>query len=120
MSRDVLALSASVLALSLLAAPAPAAEEARLPDGRRLAGSLTLNAGRLSFTPAAGGAAVPGEDIASVQFNAPPPAPFRTGFARRVVLRDGERFTGELLGLNGEGLSLRTAWAGKLTLPRAA
>jgi hypothetical protein len=120
MSRDVLAWPASVLALSLLAAAAAAAEEARLPDCRRLAGSLTLRAGRLSFTPAAGGAAVPIEDGASVQFNASPPAPFRTGFARRVVLRDGERFTGELLRLDGEGLSLRTAWAGKLTLPRAA
>ncbi len=117
MSRAVLA---SVLALSPLAALAPAAEEARLPDGRRLAGSLTLQAGRLSFTPASGGAALPIADGASVQFNAPRAAPFRAGFARRVTLRDGERFTGELLGLNGEGLSLRTAWAGKLTLPRAA
>jgi hypothetical protein len=109
----------SVLALSLLAGAAPAAEEAHLSDGRRLAGSLTLQAGRLSFTPAAGGAAVPIQDIASVQFNAPPSTPFRAGFARRVVLRDGEQFTGELLGLSGDGLSLRTAWAGKLTLPRA-
>ena len=106
--------------LALLAASTVAAEEARLPDGRRVAVSLTLRAGRLSFTPAGGGAAVPIADVAAVQFNGPPPAPFRTGFARRALLRDGERFTGELLGLNGEGLSLRTAWAGKLTLPRAA
>ncbi len=119
MSRDVRAWPKSVLALSLLAAPAVVAEEARLPDGRRVAGSLALQAGRLSFTPAAGGAAVPIEGVTAVQFNAPPADPFRTGLARRAVLRDGERLSGELLGLNGDGLSLRTAWAGKLTLPRA-
>jgi hypothetical protein len=36
------------------------------------------------------------------------------------VLRDGQQLTGELLGLDGDRLGLRTAWAGKLTLPRAA
>ena len=118
MNRDVRAWPKIVLAL--LATSAGAAEEARLPDGRRMTGTLTLKAGRLSFTPVAGGATVPIKDVAAVQLNAPPPAPFRTGFARRAVLRDGERFTGELLGLNGGGLSLRTAWAGKLTLPRSA
>jgi hypothetical protein len=108
------------LALALLAAPAAAAEEARLPNGRRVAGALTLGAGRLSFTPAAGGAPISIEGVTSVDFNGPSPAPFRVGFVRRVVLRDGQQFTGELLGLEGDSLKLRTAWAGKLTLPRVA
>jgi hypothetical protein len=112
-------LQACALALSLLG-PARAAEEARLPDGRRVAGSLTLAAGRLSLTPAAGGATVPIESISSVRFNGPSPAPFRAGFARRVVLRDGQQCTGEFLGMDGNSLSLRTAWGGRLTLPRAA
>src|SRR5262249_14971362 len=92
----------------------------RLPDGRRVAGSLALDAGRLTFTPADRGAALPIEKVDFVQFRGPSPAPFRAGFVRRAVLRDGERFTGELLGLDGDKLSLRTAWGGKLTLPRAA
>jgi hypothetical protein len=113
------ALQACALALSLLA-PARAAEEALLPNGRRVAGSLALQAGRPLFTPAAGGDALPMQNVTFVQFNGPSPAPFRAGLARRVVLRDGQRLTGELLGLDRERLNLRTAWADKLALPRAA
>src|SRR6516165_1396503 len=94
----------SVLALSLLAAPA-AADEARLPDGRRMTGALALAAGRLTFTPTDGGAPLPIEKVAFVQLNGPSPAPFRAGVVRRVVLRDGERFTGEWLGLDGDKFS---------------
>jgi hypothetical protein len=120
MTKNFPAWPKGALALALLAAPAPAAEEARLPDGRRVAGSLALADGRLTFAPAAGGAPVAVAKITSVQFNGPPAAPFRAGFARRIVLRDGQQFTGELLGLDGDSLNLRTAWAGKLTLPRGA
>ncbi len=48
------------------------------------------------------------------------PAPFRVGDGRGVRLWDGERITGQILDLNKDTLHLRTAWAARLALPRAA
>lgn len=48
------------------------------------------------------------------------PTPFRVGGGRRVRLWDGERITGQILDMNKDTLRLRTAWATRLELPRAA
>lgn len=48
------------------------------------------------------------------------PLLFRGGGGRRVVLWDGERISGQILELNKDTVRLRTAWAARLELPRAA
>jgi hypothetical protein len=48
------------------------------------------------------------------------PTLFRAGGGRRVHLWDGERISGQILELNKDTLRLRTAWAARLELPRAA
>jgi hypothetical protein len=45
---------------------------------------------------------------------------FRAGGGRRVCLWDGERISGQILDVNKDALRLRTGWAPRLELPRAA
>ncbi|HZT79761.1 MAG TPA: hypothetical protein VFA26_06055 [Gemmataceae bacterium] len=104
----------------LVAPPRASGEEALTPAGHRLGGRLELDGdGRVRFLPKTG-QPLPLAELHSVRF---PPAqlpPPRTGVFHRVLLDDGQQVTGELLGLDGEGLRLRTAWADRLTLPRQA
>jgi hypothetical protein len=111
---------AFVLALAL---PSPlwADETARRPDGRELPGAVTLApGGRLRFEPKGKGDPLTGGDLALIHFDGADPGPWRIAGGLRVVLLDGQRLTGRLLGLDDEALTLRTAWAEKLTLSRAA
>jgi hypothetical protein len=48
------------------------------------------------------------------------PLLFRAGGGRRVCLWDGERISGQILDVNKDTLRMRTAWAARLELPRAA
>src|SRR5260370_34206788 len=48
------------------------------------------------------------------------PPPFRVSVGHVVLLRTGERLTGQLLSLDGDTLRLRTAWSDKVDLPRSA
>lgn len=48
------------------------------------------------------------------------PTLFRAGGGRRIHLWDGECMSGQILDLNQDVLRLRTAWAARLALPRAA
>jgi hypothetical protein len=102
-----------------LSAPLLAAEEGWRPDGRRVRGSLALEAGRLRFTPA-GGAALSAADLTRVCFAEATPPPFRVAGVRRVRLHDGQQITGQFLELNKDALSLRPAWAPRVQLPRSA
>ena len=45
---------------------------------------------------------------------------FRAGGGRRICLWDGERISGQILDANKDTLRLRTAWAARVELPRAA
>jgi hypothetical protein len=108
-----------VLAILGLTTPLAAAEEAWRADGRHLRGSLLLDQGRLRFTPTEG-EAVPLADLTRIRFAGGTPTPFRAGGGRRVRLRDGERITGQLLELDENTVTLRTAWAARIELPRAA
>jgi hypothetical protein len=112
-----------VLVVGLLAAlsgpPSTCADEAWRTDGQRLHGQLTLNGGELHFKPTAG-ADLSLADIKRYRFAEKDLPPFRVGAGRRVMLRDGERITGQLLGLSKEKLVLHTAWAARLELPRDA
>jgi hypothetical protein len=47
-------------------------------------------------------------------------APFRVAGGHVVLLRGGERLTGQLLSLDADVLRLRTPWADKVEIPRAA
>jgi hypothetical protein len=107
-----------MLAILGLTAPLAAAEEAWRADGRHLRGSLLLDQGRLRFTPTEG-EAVPLTDLTRIRFAGGTPAPFRAGGGRRVLLRDGERITGQVLRLDGNTVTMRTAWAARIELPRA-
>jgi hypothetical protein len=102
-----------------LIAPSRAAEEAWRIDGRHLRGTLTLDRGELHFKPSEG-AETPLAKFTRVRFAEKTPPPFRVGGGRRVRLRDGQIITGQLLGLDKDTLTLRTAWAARLALPRAA
>jgi hypothetical protein len=108
----------SLAVAALLAAGLPAAEVLRHEDGRRESGALSLAGGRLHFTPAGGVAAPLSGGL--VDFAPATPAPLRVGAAHRVLLRGGQRLTGQLLGLDAETLRLRTAWAEQADVPRAA
>jgi hypothetical protein len=108
-----------VLALVGLTAPLAAAEEAWRTDGRRLRGALLLDEGRLRFTPTEG-EAVPLADLTRIRFTGGTPAPLRAGGGRRVLLRDGESITGQILRLDDKALTMRTAWAARIELPRTA
>jgi hypothetical protein len=110
---------AALLAFAALAAGPAAADEALLQGGRRLPGTLRLAPdGRLRFAPRTG-ETLPASDLARVRLDGPPP-PFRAGGGWRVHLRDGEQLTGQLLGLDGDKVCLRTAWADRLEVPRPA
>jgi hypothetical protein len=108
-----------LLALVCLFPPLWAAEQAWRTDGRRISGALTWDKGRLHFTSAKG-MEIPFADITRIRFAARTPPPFRIGGGRRVRLRDGQRITGQFLGLDKDTLRLRTAWAARIELPRAA
>ncbi|HWG43702.1 MAG TPA: hypothetical protein VN688_13020, partial [Gemmataceae bacterium] len=109
----------ALAAMCWLVASLPATEQALRTDGRRIGGTVTLDKGRLHFTPTAG-AAIPLADLARIRFAGKTPPPFRAGGGRRVVLRDGQRITGQFLGLDKDTLILRTAWSARVEVPRAA
>jgi hypothetical protein len=111
---------AVALLFALLPPSAGADEEARRLDGRRVSGTLNLDPdGRLRFA-VSGQTTVPVEDLSAVRFPQAPLTPFRIAAPHRVLLRDGQQLTGQLLGLDRDTLTLRTAWAERLELPRAA
>jgi hypothetical protein len=95
------------------------ADDAILKDGRTVHGQLALTeAGRLAFTPAGQKSPIPFEQIGPLRSTMPAPAPWRAPAVQRVVLADGQGLTGEFLGLDAQDVSVRTAWADRLTLPR--
>ena len=103
-----------------LSAPLPAADEALARDGRPLSGSLSLAPdGRLQFTPTTGDPR-PASTLDRVRLSSALPPPFRIAGGWRFLLVGGQQLTGDLLGLDAETLRLRTAWAPRLELPRAA
>lgn len=110
---------AALLGLTGLFSALSGAEEAWRSDGRRLHGNLTLDGGQLRFQPTQGVALGPA-DLTRIRFAEGTSRPFRVGDGRRVRLWDGEQLTGRILELNKETLHLRTAWADRLELPRAA
>jgi hypothetical protein len=95
-------------------------DEAQRPDGQRQTGTLSLDRGRLSFTPTDKGATISGDRLALVRFGDSPSPLWRVGGGVRVQFAGGERLTGVLLGLDRDKLRLRAAWADKLSLPRSA
>lgn len=96
------------------------AADAVLSDGQQLSGSIRFtSAGRLEFV--AGPRILPIERVRRVRFPAVSVVPLRAGPVHRVVLRDGQRLTGELLGVDAKTVRLRTAWAAHpLQAPRGA
>jgi hypothetical protein len=109
------------LAMGLLLAGTVAADEAMLPDGRVLPGSLHLaqNA-RLEFIPSDKQPPLSLAAIHQVRFSAAAAVRLRSGALHRVNLADGQSVTGELLGLDEQQVRLRTAWAPELAVPRTA
>ena len=100
--------------------PLLAVQDAWRTDGRHVRGTLTVEGGRLRFTPGSNGEPVPLTDLERIHFGGDPPSPIRKGGGRRVLLHDGQQITGRLLHLDKDTLSLQTAWAPRLDLPRGA
>jgi hypothetical protein len=113
--RWIAALTAAVCLLPSV----QAADEAQCADGRRVSGTLVLEKDRLHFRSVQG-EAIPITEITRVRLDRGMPTPFRIGDGRRVHLRDGQRITGRILGLSEDTLTLRTAWADRIRLPRSA
>lgn len=94
------------------------ADDATLPDGRRLTGTLCWQENRPRF--AAGDRTFVLTELQQIRCQTPETPPLRAGVVHRVVLRDGQRLTGQLLGLDADAVKIQTVWAEKpLTLPRA-
>jgi hypothetical protein len=106
------------VALGLLVAAPLTADEAVLPDGRRLPGRLYLRDGRPVFVPA-DGPALSLAQVERVLFPKAPAASLAAATAVHVALSNTERTTGELLSLDGKELRLRTAWSPRLAVPRS-
>jgi hypothetical protein len=122
MQRRLFAVLGPLILASLagaLSAVRLAADEAELPTGKRLPGTLELDArGRLRFVPAGQPGGLPVSELRRVRFSASPSV--RLAALHRVTLRSGEQLTGELIELTEKELALRPAWAEVLTVPRAA
>jgi hypothetical protein len=112
-------LPAAVAAVFLLT-PVLRAEEAILLDGRRLGGVMVLRAGSLQFQPPRGAAPLAMEQVRFVRFDSSSPPVVRFPLVHQVLLRDGQRLTGELLGLDEREVRIRSTWSAPLALPRAA
>jgi hypothetical protein len=110
---------AVVLGWISLAAPGVISDEARLRHGALIPGTLALAGGRLRFTPAGGGPPRSAGDVEWVRCAAAAPV-WGDGPGLRVLLYDGQQLSGRLLQLDRDRLTLRTAWATCLKLPRAA
>jgi hypothetical protein len=95
------------------------AEEAVLPDGHSLRGKLKLEDGRFQFVTSAR-KTTSLEEIDHVRFPAAKVASLRAARLSRLTLTDGQRLTGELLGLDDKAVRFRPAWAPILTIPRPA
>jgi hypothetical protein len=115
--RGWLLLLAGTLALPGPVAPA---DEAILRDGRRLRGQLRLEDQRWRFLPAGASEPVSPASLSQVRLEPAALPPLRAGAVHRVTLRDGQSLTAGLVDLDGKSLTLRTAWADKVSLPRSA
>jgi hypothetical protein len=96
------------------------ADEATLPDGRRLTGTLVLApSGRLQFTRTDGPPLLLSQTH-RLRFADSDLPPLPAAQVHRVLLRDGQSATGEFLGLDDRNLRLHTVWAPDLSVPRPA
>lgn len=105
----------------LLALGASRADEAVLPDGRRLEGELHSDGqGRLLFQPPGQRPPLALGQLDQVRFPADRLPPARVAAPYRVLLRGRQHLTGELLGIGSDQVQFRTPWSGLLSIPRAA
>src|SRR5262245_11187756 len=112
---------ALAILFGLLLAGGGRGDEATLPGGRRLAGTLRLDAkGRADFLAADKAGVFRLDQLLDVRCGAAAPPPLRAAAVFQVGLADGQRLTGALLGLDAKELRLRTAWADRLAVARPA
>jgi hypothetical protein len=106
------------LILALLAPPLTA-DEAILPDGKRLNGTVRFPAdGRLHFI--SNKRDLRFDELHEIRLPVADLSPLSTSTVHCLMLRDGQRLTGELLGLDDTNARLATTWATKpLSVPRA-
>ena len=85
-------------------------------------GVLSFEDGKLAIEAFFGKAAVPLDLVSFVAFGGgdEPDEPEAGPAAAEVVLANGDRLRGDVAGLNGKALALRTAWAGAVSVPRDA
>jgi hypothetical protein len=112
---------ALALLCGLLLSVGGRAEEATLPGGGRLTGTLRLDAkGNCQFVAAKNAGTFRLDQLLDIHLPPVPRPPLRWGTRFQVALAGDQQLTGELLGLDAKELRVRTAWADRLALPRAA
>jgi len=93
--------------------------QAKLPDGKQLSGELSLAAtGRLLFRSEA--KEVPLESIGLLKAVRGESVPLRSAIPVEFRLIDRQVLTGKVIGIDVAKLTLRTAWADAISIPRGA
>lgn len=110
--------STLILGVVVFGAVPSRADEALLPDGHSRSGTLVLSPqGRLLFETA--GRSLTPPEFQAVRFAAPAIVPRPEG-NHQVLLTDGQRLTGALLGVDAQAVTLHTHWSGRVAVPRNA
>jgi hypothetical protein len=111
----------AVLALLGVAILGRADDEALCRNGRRVQGTLTVEAGgALRFVPVGQDKPLSADSIEGIRFDPATAITPRAGNSLRATLADGQHVTGELLKLDGERVRLRPAWSERIELTRHA
>jgi hypothetical protein len=111
----------AVLTLLGVALLSRADDEAVCANGRRVHGTLTVEAGgALRFVPAGQDKPLAAESIEAIRFDPTAAVTARAGNSLRATLADGQHITGELLKLDREHVRLRPAWSERIELTRNA
>lgn len=118
-AKAVWATTLVAISAALLVSRGQSADEAVLPDGGRLTGTMRFPAdGRLHFL--SGPRDLRLDELHQIRLPIADLPPLRAGSLHCVRLRDGQQLTGELLRLDSDELRLATIWTAKaLSVPRA-
>jgi hypothetical protein len=101
----------------LLALAVTRSDEAILRDGRRITGQLKMSEARWQFEPAKG--VLKTEALSEVRLVPTARPPLHAGLPLRLLLRDEQRLTADLIDADEKNIRMQSGALSKLTVPRA-